>query len=308
MQKTSPTYQIDRNQKIYEEYISTNQSYFDLAKKYDLTPQRIQAIVASIQEKGLDKKLKVTDSSEQRESFKQTAVGLREQGRLEISLGMFNQILEWDVANNNTAGQIDVLGHLRLTYTLLADNEKEYTKVIEYRKLAVSKVEESLKLIEQNFTDDKGKSAIAQIHYSSALFQLAKSEKKVSTDLLEKALKAIDEAIKNLPGSQAHKAWPSFMKARIQNELNKPFDALDTIAQAEKWLFEGYEEEIGKDDQAELKILVWKSGLDLARAEIYQKHKKEILTKYSLESIIGQSDPKKHLTLRKAEARGKMGG
>jgi hypothetical protein len=121
-------------------------------------------------------------------------------------------------------------------------------------------------------------------------------------------LKNIEEAIQTLPGSKAHKSWPSAMKAKILNKLGKPDEALETVAQAEKWLYEGYDDEMQNADQAEIKIMVWKSGLDLARAEIYMDQNKTLLAQYYLDNIINQSDPQKILVNRKKEARGMREG
>jgi len=57
------------------------------------------------------------------------------------------------------------------------------------------------------------------------------------------------------------------------------------------------------DDQAETKLIIWKTGLDLAHAEILVKEKKYILAKYYANGVISMPDSKNILVSRKKEAK-----
>jgi len=67
-------------------------------------------------------------------------------------------------------------------------------------------------------------------------------------------------------------------------------------------LFEGYDEEILKDDQAQLKLNVWLTGLHLTKAKIYAGEKKYVLAKHYANSVSNVSDPQNMLGERKKEA------
>lgn len=303
MSKTKDTYNLTRNQEIYDDYVNNNMSYNQLAKKYDLSPQRIQAIVYDFQDKGLQKKLDPKDKIKTREEFKDKAVELREQGNLKIALNMFEQVAQWDNANNNIEGLVDVLGHIRITNTLLANETKDKTTEMQYRIAALEAIKQAIDVSTKDKSVSAGSKAILQVHYVSAVLQKTKAEKgKVDKKELEEALKQINEAIDNLPGSKAHKAWPANNKARILYELGKTEDALKTLCTAENWLAEGYFEQI-KENQGEIKLNVWKTGLDIARAEILIKENKPILAKHYLNAVISMPDPEGYLTERKKEAK-----
>src|SRR4030067_2043216 len=101
-------YLIERNKEIFEEYTKKDESYNTLSKKYGLTPQRIQKVILDFKGNELAINLKVDSPKDEREKLKNKAVEMRESGKLNISLEMFNKVIEWDKANNNLKGQIDV--------------------------------------------------------------------------------------------------------------------------------------------------------------------------------------------------------
>lgn len=244
-------------------------------------------------------------SKEQREEQKNAAVETREQGKLEQALEMFKQVETWDEENNNVNGQMDVLGHIKVTYSRLAEEcgENDTEKRKEYYQQAAAAVEKSIKIGEANPEIAKpGNIVIQKVHLASTMLDLAQYETKEREQTLSSALKLIDEAIENLPGSQAHKAWPANTKAKIQYELGQFIPAIDTLRKAELWIVEGYNDEIQNDDQAEIKLNVWLSGLHLTFAQICAKENMPIIARQYATSVIGMEDKNNILGERKKEA------
>ena len=230
---------------------------------------------------------------EERETFRNKAVETREAGNLNEALSMFRQIIDWDEANDNLRGKIDVMGHLRITLTRLAEAEKDEDRKKEFRKEALKVVEEAMALGEQDATIPEGTKTIQKVHYVNVLHDAGRDEE---------ALTVVNKALENFPGSPAHKAWPANAKAQIQAELGDVAGALAMLEQGERWLFEGYAEEFAKNDQPELKINVWLAGLHLTKARIYEKEGRHILAKHYANSVLRISDPTNILGERKKEA------
>ena len=301
--KIRKDYKIQRNQKIYAEYTNSDTSFNKLAKKFDLTPQRIQAIVKDIKTKGLEITLKGGDPKKKREKLKNHAVELRESGKIIQAIELFEQILKWDSTNGNLRGQIDILGHLSICYHLTA--EKSDTKQARKKLLTKARgnLKESLSLIKQHKLP-KGLSLTINAHLASNGLRLAEVvQKPEKGKFLGDALKCIDIALEGIPGSKAHKAWFLQTKARIQHLMNDSQSALDTLKDAENALYSGYKEEIDYKDQARLKLHVWTAGIDLTYAAIYKDTGRKILAEHKVASVLGLKDPERVLTQQKRKAR-----
>ena len=61
VRKRGPQYYVERNNTIYDEYVTTDMSYTDLSYKYDLTRSMILKIIKDIRKERGDKKVADTD-------------------------------------------------------------------------------------------------------------------------------------------------------------------------------------------------------------------------------------------------------
>lgn len=120
---------------------------------------------------------------------------------------------------------------------------------------------------------------------------------------LTTALETIEESIKNFPGSQAARAWPLNTKAQIQFKMGNTSDAMDSICQGQRMLYEGYEEQLKEDNNSDLKINVWLSGLFLSATVICKQTNRELLAKYYANAVLSLPDEEGHLVNRKNQAK-----
>ncbi|HLB51744.1 hypothetical protein A3F07_00945 [candidate division WWE3 bacterium RIFCSPHIGHO2_12_FULL_38_15] len=297
-------YLVERNRKIFEDYNEKEESYNSLSKKYGITPQRIQKIILEYKNKDFTLYLNNNSPKEERERYKNNAVELREAGKLNISLELFNKVKEWDVYNNNLKGQIDVLGHIKIIYKLLSDREKNIDKKLKYLKKASEIIKQSLELAESSDEIKEGTIAIQKVHFANILADTVKIDNSADkTSEVKKALIIIDEALNNLPGSKAHKSWALNTKSQLQFLKGDYNEALNTLNYAESCIFEGYEDELKQGDQAILKLNVWLSGIYLTKALICKETGKNFLTKFYASSVVNIKDPENHLVNRKNQAR-----
>lgn len=239
--------------------------------------------------------LRPTDPKQKREKTKNDAVLTREGGKLEEAVKMLKEVISWDDVNNNKKGKSDVLGHLRITYTRIADQTKNKEEKKYNYQLALETAEDALQINPGPI--NKVHSVSARLDYSQYLKKDAKKE------MLKRALKDITTAIENLPGSKAHKAWPASSRAKIQYALGDVNGAAKTLSNAQTLIFEGYENELKNDDQAKLKLNVWLSGIHLTFAQICLDEEKVILAKHFATSVLNVDDPKNMLGERKKEAK-----
>ncbi len=241
-------------------------------------------------------------SIEEREKYKNSAVEVRESGKLDQARNMFVEIIEWDKTNNNPRGQMDVLGHLKIVFTRLAETEPKSEAKLDWYNKALETSMQSLAIGEENPQIPEGVKAIQKIHAASLILDLCPYQTSGKEEKLNEALKMINEAIATLPGSEAHKAWPSNTKAKILFELGKDDEAVEVLTQAQTFLYKGYEDEIKNDDQAEIKLNVWLAGIQLTYANICAKTGKNILAKQYASAVLNIEDPKNVLNERKKEA------
>ncbi len=289
---------------IYDEYVSTKTSFSILAKKYGLTSQRISFIINDLKSKGLEKKLVLTDSKETRESYKDLAVEMREKGSLELSLKMFNELIEWDTEHKNFKGLMDVLGHKKIALGLLSDKTDNKALQTKYLTEAIECVEKALVVSKENSTIPAGSTAIQHVHMASLLAKLSENiTGKEKDQKLTEALKLIDSALPGFPGSPAHLAWPLGIKAVILHLLGKDIEAISALGEAEKALYVGYEGELKNEAQGKLHLRVWNTGILLRYAIIYADAKKPILAETYASAVINTPDPEKILVSRKRDAR-----
>ena len=297
-------FKLDRNQEIYEEHVNTGASYNELAKKYDLSPQRISSIIKDVKDKGLNSKLITESPKEERERYKNLAVELREQGKLELALSMLDSVVSWDAANNNARGQVDALGHKKITLTLMADSSTDSSQKRQLLSQAVEIVEEALKIAESGDERLKGAVVTQKVQYASLLIKQSEFlDVKAKAEQLRKALETLDSCIKVFPGSEAHKAWPLAIKANALHELGRYDDSINTLHEAQKALFSGYDGEIKGADQAPMKLRVWNSGIMLGFSKIFADTNKPVLAEVYAMAVVQTPDPEGVLTARKKEAK-----
>lgn len=292
-------YKIKRNKEIYSKYIS-GKSLNDLGDEYDLSPQRVSRIIKEIKENDLHKKLNLKSSKADRESYLKKAINLREQGNLDISILMFDQVIAWDEQNGNTPGLIHTLGHKKIALQKQAEFSNDLKQKQELLKQASATAKEALDLAKK--TKDKGLIAISSVHYASILLALSLSKKTRNEGELKEALKVLNPVLKNFPGSKSHKAWPLKLKAEILIELEKPMDAFLVLNDAELCLLHGYMQEIKESDNG-AKLNVMLTGIWLTKAKVCIKLNYPILAKSYAESVLGVKDKQNFLALRKKEAK-----
>lgn len=249
--------------------------------------------------------LKIT--KENRNKLESEAELVRESGKLKEAEKMFLELIEWDKKNNNTetVHGVDIYGHLSITYKLLGDQAEKSSDKISYYEKSVLVLNSALKRAPK-LGAKKGRdfSAILNVHLASrnnVLAQAQKDKAKAKASL-KKALKALDLAIKDLPGSQAHKAWPQNIKANILYALGKEKEALRILNDAEINLYEGYADEL-EDINGATKLKVWLSGILLTKALIYTDKKMPHLALQYAQAVINIEDPTGVLGVRKSEAK-----
>lgn len=247
------------------------------------------------------------NSLEDRENLKKQAAELREAGELKKSLELFNTVVDWDENNSNLRGAVDVLGHIRIVYTRLSDNETEISKKLEYMQAAKDALEKATHLAKSaEGTENalpEGPLATLEVHKAATILTCALLKKGENySEELQIALDTINDAMAKLPGSIAHKAWPTLAKSRILAELGRVDEALEAIDQGERFLYEGYEPEMASPDQGLLKLKVWQSGLFLGKAEIYAKQGKSVMARHYASAILAIDDPDNNLVERKKDA------
>lgn len=243
------------------------------------------------------------NSKEDRELLKNKGVEIREAGDLKTASEIFTKVVEWDLANNNLKGAMDVLGHLSITWKLLA--EKESNPEVKKFNLnsALAYMEQAVTIGQSNPEQFKGQLAIQKIHKANFIKDYAEFWGPEKDSKLEEALKTVDDAMINFPGSPAHKAWASNAKAQILLAQNKLREAQEVISQGEVFIDKGMEEEITTNpERGEQNIDVWRTGLAITRAQVYLKEGKIETAKQQLDWVIIEGEHKKHLSMRKEQA------
>ena len=292
-----------RNKKIYNHYMGSGLSFNKLSKVYNLTPQRIQKIVSDYKKTKIATPLQPNASQKEREEYKNLAVETRENSQLQLALNMFNNIIIWDNKNKNYRGIADVLGQIAITNNKLAESTKNNAEKKEYIKQSYLALEKATKLQDKKLAPVGGK-AITYVQIAATKNRAAQLLKgKSKNSLLLESLNDINFAIKNLPGSKAHKAWPLKVKAQILARLKKYDEAINTLATAEKQLYLGYQEEMGwakngreqkkgviGNDQAIIKLQVWLVGIQLTYAQIFKKTGRDLLAKFYAQAVLNMED------------------
>ena len=243
-------------------------------------------------------------SIDQKEELKNKAVEEREAGNLKKALGLFEEVLKAHKEEKNLKGLIDVLGQIRITYTKLAEEESAPLEKAHLQKEAHRCALEAVEMAETGGRQLLGQLQISKVHLASTILTHSKTmEIEEKTKELENALLTLNEAIANLPGSKAHKAWPLNIKAKVLYDLDREEEAFSILLEAEKALYDGYDDEIKNADQAELKLNIWLAGIHLTRANICALEGKHVLAKHYASAILAIDDPKNTLGERKKEAK-----
>lgn len=304
MENFRSDYKVERNKKMYEEYINTDISFNKLALKYNISPQRARYIINDLKNKGLNKTLDLKSGKKAKDEYKKAAVELRESGKHSLALEMFEQVYKWEKAKNETKGVMDVLGHIKITLVSMAEKTNNAQKKKEHMNQAQEATQEALELGKKDKSIKPGTLAIQKVHLGSLIADEALLFKGTEEqNKLKESIKLFDDALKNFPGSKAHKAWPLGNKAKSLILLKEYEKALKTLQEAQQDLFAGYEEEMSNKDQGNLKLRVWNSGVMLGFAAVYAKSNKPLLAEVYASAVINTPDPDGILTNRKKQAK-----
>ena len=120
-----------------------------------------------------DERVKIT-TIEEREQIKNRAVEVRESGDLVGSEELLKQVIDWDEANQNYRGQVDALGHLRIVYTKLAEDQTDLQEKQAYRASARECVDKALGILDAHPEIPQGPKSTLQVHLASTIFDSAK--------------------------------------------------------------------------------------------------------------------------------------
>ncbi|HXK52457.1 hypothetical protein H6802_04390 [Candidatus Nomurabacteria bacterium] len=267
-------------------------------KKLELSPEDVAKIITKMTSADSTLRLFTNAKKETRDNYLKQSVTIREQGFIMVALTMLDAVQAWDIANKYAKGIRETNDHKKIAYTLLADREKTNKGKLKYLTEASKCLEEALKATE-------GESiSILKVHQASLNYDLAllhdtkSKEKKLKT-----ALKMVDEALKTLPGSQAHRAWPLPIKAKILIELKLYDKALKVLQEAESCIYYGYEEEQNKNKQADMVLSVWTTGIALQMALLHIKTNKNTTARIYLSAVINCPDAAGVLANRKLQAK-----
>lgn len=250
-----------------------------------------------------DNELIITTKEQRDEVLKQAEL-TREQGNLEEALTTLGKVKDWDEQNQpQNPKRCAVHGHIRITYSRMALYEQSPENKKEFLRLGKEVAVEGLNLL-NDFPNETGLLAIMQIHVASASSELSDlSEGQEKTTELQQALETVEKAIQNLPGSQAHKAWPLRLKTEILRKMQNFEQATKTCFYGLELIFAGYQEELANDLQSgELKLRVWMCGLQLQLALIAKDQNMPILAKHYATTVLATTDDSGALTERKKEA------
>lgn len=240
------------------------------------------------------KPLNPTDTSNDRDLFKAESEKLRESGNLEDSLSGFQQVLNWDESNGNLHGQLDVMGHLAVTYLHMVEFEADDTKRRELIDKALEVTGQGIALAEDKLPDDVGPCAILHSHLASGL--LAYDEFAVDhRQVREQAFNAAEFAYDNLPGSDAHKSWILNKMAWLTYLLGDKTGAMDYLSKAETAI-------ISETVEEEMKLKVWLTGIWLTHAKFAMNEKALIIARAYAAAVDSMDDSKHYLVNRKSEA------
>ena len=289
---------LSRNRKIYEEYLNSSASLYNIAKKYNISRQRVQQII----HQECFNHLSIDNSQKDREKAKDEAVLLREKGSLHLAEDIFKKVLEWDKAHNNYRGYADVVGHLRIVYVLLSRRAKDN----HIKKRYLQKAKDSLESVLKDKRLSKDSLAILEAHYVGVFTSLAEltRKKEEREKLYLKAEKILRKALKNFPGSIAHKAWPLGRLAFIQYNLKKYDEAFSTAHLAEECIYKGYLEEFKNPSGESLaKFSAWLPKNLLIKALVCKETNRDLLANYYARSVLKLSGPAYQLKAVRREAR-----
>ncbi len=270
-----PNYNQKRNFKIFEEFINGS-SYNKLAKKYNISTQRAQAIVKDVINKITKAGLTDNATETDRNRLRSLAIYYITKREPLKAIPLLEQCANWDLTHqtkdskpdNNYRGLEEIYGNLATCYIILGDQTSTKKNKIKNYNIAEDYLNKGIKLHKDHDDLPEGAKVTAQAHLASLMARKAINlEPKDRDKILIEARDLINTVILTLPGSHAHKAWPMNIKAKTLLALGDYNEAFDTVLEAEKLLFEYYDEEInwatmeGKsvigNDQAEVKIKTW---------------------------------------------------
>ena len=239
---------------------------------------------------------------QEREELKKQMVKLREQGDYQSAFAGFEQILDWDLANENHRGAVDVLGHTRIAWTNYAGTEKDPEIKNKHLDEAAIAHEKAVDLLRDHFQADKGLSAIVYAHGADlAIERMRLNPALISTDLLDETLAQVAYALEFLGGSEAHKAWVYNKYAQLMVLSGDIVGAIEAINEGKIAIFDGYEDEMENADGL-MKIRVWDTGLDLTFAVLCIQQGRPELARLKLEGVLAIKDTEGYLNARKAQA------
>ncbi len=304
MKKIRTDYKLNRNQKMYDEYINSDTSYNKLGRKYGISPQRARFIITDLKKKGIGSALTTDSTADDRNKYRDLAIELREQGKLDLSLKMFEEVAAWDEKYKDYRGLDSTYGHIGIVYAKKTKHAKTKNEKLKYMKAGKEYLLKSIALAE----DGKllpGAKVMIQVRLAAAkLLESEFQNKKESSQNLADALTIVEKAIVELPGSDAGKAWPMNIKAKILHKMGRSEEAFQTVLDAQKNIFTGYFDELNwskyrkkkkenliGNDQALMKIRIWISNLYVTTAVICNDTHRYALADYFANSVLKLDDP-----------------
>ena len=309
--KVNSQHKFERNIQIFDDYVNSNYSYKNLAKKYHLTSQRIQKIVKTLKEQNIKIGLSIKVSKKERERYKNFAVELRESGKLLLSRRMLEEVIAWDDANKNYRGKSDVLGHLKIVIDKQANYAKSTKEKLKFYDESKKALDRSLLLINKGMVKKKGARNITLTHIASLQLKRANLLKNNARKKgVKSALITINKALNGFSGSKAAVAWPLNVKAKILIALEKYDQAFKILQLAEKNIYDGYIDEMkgfsdkgAVADQGKLKLKIWHCAVWTSYGQLFKDSGREVLAEQYFNGVIQAPDVSGYLMEVKAKAK-----
>lgn len=262
--------------------------------------------------------LPLTAKKIERNQYLNDAIEARERANLTTALEMFDWVVIWDreqISREYTderalTSLMHTLGHRRITLTHLGNDATSEEEKKTYYQRAYNDAQESYDLVDNGHVQiPAGDIAIAGVHLANAILSLTEYlDEPKRTNELKKALNIIDNAIDEISGSEAHKAWPIHTKCKILIKLRRHRAAYKTAAEGLQHIWNGYDIETknGTDKDGLHKIYVWQTGLYLSMADVCIASNYPLLAKVHLLAVIAMEDLDDNLGERIKEARTRL--
>lgn len=166
-----------------------------------------------------------SDTKEKRDERKNEAIRTREAGKLEEAVEIFSEVLAWDQENENPKGEMDTLGHLRIIYSKLADQQENEDEQRHYFEMAMDTAESILEIGRTALGLEKKELSIPLIHSADARMDFSRYlDGDARHEMLRLALEDMSYAMEYMASSELEnifgKEYAESLKQKAQNILN----------------------------------------------------------------------------------------